>query len=341
MLHRPVTRSKIGLCALALGTVLAGCAGGGGLEVFSLLGSPFRTLSDAAGGGTVGDIPGSSSGSGGLGGSVGPIDPCDETQSRKFIRLSLRNLCDDNIHYFLVLIALIQSERYPEGAVCPDDVNLYTSFGYEEIPDGSQRSFGNHCIDGPALIYFHETGEFRAADGSLASGIEPSRGSGATFDRFFNSAGALVPVPNRILFHNPGSGAGFRLKIAPTPTDACNTVIGGVSNCGQDAFYYVDDNDNPIGSTAVGVGSAVRVPNEIQGTGCQCGASADPWAELAASNVTASNAACNEFLRGGTVAFAFIRDDTTPPFPQLVWRVTAFGSGGVAHDFDPRANVPP
>ena len=54
----------------------------------------------------------------------------------------------------------------------------------------------------------------------------------------------------------------------------------------------------------------------------------------------ATGANCNEFLRGGSINYAFVRDDVIPPFPQLVWRVTD-QSGSIAHEFDPRAGVGP
>ena len=335
-----------GLAVFALFTVCAmasmsGCTGGAGDA--GLLGSPFFVFSENAGGGLAAPPTGTTTMGGG--GSFGGddrtnLDPCDESQARKFVRISMRNLVpDDNIHYFLALIALVNSATHPDGAVCPDDIPIYTAFGYREIVEGATASFGNYCIRGPALLYFHENGEFRAGDGSLASGIEPSRGTGATFDQFFGSAGKLVPVPNQILFHNPGTGSGFQLKVAATPADAC-TTSAVLSNCGQDAFYYVDDNDLPGGSTALGVGSSRRVPAEIQGTGCECGLAADGFQVLAPSNATASNANCNEFLRGGTINYAFVRDDLTPPFPQLVWQVTD-GSASIAHEFDSRAGIQP
>lgn len=335
-------------CAGLVGAVLiavlavASMSGCGGSDGF--LGSAFVQLNPNAGGGTLGPVGTTTTGGdgGGLGGGDrSSVDPCEETQNRKFIRISMRNLVpDDNIHYFLALIALVNSDMHPDGAVCPDDIPIYTSFGYVEIAEGANRSFGNYCIEGPALLYFHENGEFRGGDGQLASGITPSRGTGATFDRFFNSAGALVPVPNQILFHNPGTGSGFELQISTTPSNACTTTVLFQNDCSQDAFYYVDDNDLPSGSTALGVGSSRRVPAEIQGTGCDCGLTASGFQVLAPSNTSATSANCNEFLRGGTINYAFVRDDLIPPFPQLVWRVADQG-GSIAHEFDPRAGVGP
>lgn len=319
---------------------LASIVGCGGGSDFYGAGSLFRFFANPALNPPAGPSSSGTSSGGQFGGSDrSSSDPCTEPQSRKFLRISMRNLAPDNIHYFLALIAHVNGARYPAGAVCPDDIALYTQFGYEEISEGDTRSFGNICIEGPALLYFHEEGEFRSASGDLAAGIEPSRGTGATFDRFFTSAGALVPVPNLILFHNPGTGPGFELKVAPTPGDPCNDSVS-FPDCLQDAFYYVGDFDLQIGTTALGVGSARRVPGEIQGTGCDCNSTGDPWQELAPSNATAASANCNEFLRGGTINYAFVRDDDTPPFPQLVWQVLDDGSS-LVHDFDPRANVAP
>lgn len=329
-----------GATLLGIGVQLLGCASGFGS--FGLLGSPFFIFDPNAGGQNTTNTPsGTQTGSSGtIGGAAGTTDPCDEQQARKFVRIAMRNLNEvDNIHYFLVLIAFINGDRYPTGAVCVDDIAIYRSFGYEEVLDGDEFPIGNTCVTGPALVYFHENGNYRAADGSLASGIEPSRGTGATFDNFFTSAGALVPIPDRILFQNPGTGDGFDLKVAFTPNNPCTESVG-VSQCGVDAFYYVDENDLPVGSTALGVGSSRRVPAEIQGTGCECRGSAEPFQVLAPSGTTASNAECNEFVRGGRIDYAFIRDDVTPPIPQLVWRVTD-ASGSVIHDFDSAANVSP
>jgi hypothetical protein len=44
------------------------------------------------------------------------------------------------------------------------------------------------------------------------------------------------------------------------------------------------------------------------------------------------------FFRGGRIDYVFLREDTDPPFPQLVWRVTD-SAGTRAQDFDPRANI--
>jgi hypothetical protein len=290
-----------------------------------------------------------SGGSGGFFDSGGRsnIDPCEETTSRKYIRISMRSLVTDSyVHYFLVLVAYVNGETYPNGAVCADDVKLYTDFGYTEIAAGAQQAFGNYCIRGPALLYFHKSGQFRsggsgAGNSSLGSALGPAQGTSATYDNFFTSSGARVPVPNQIIFHNPGSGEGAALKVNPNSVGPCDIVVGdfGVSDCAQDAFYYVDESDLMTGSTATGVGSGLRVPSEIQGTGCQCSGFEDPYQTLAPSGTSASAAHCSEFLRGGRIEYVFFREDTNPPFPQLIWRVTD-QNGATVHDFASNAPKP-
>lgn len=280
---------------------------------------------------------GVSGGSGGFDqGSGGVTNPCNEPNTRKFVTISMRNHAPfDHIHYFFAMVAFIDDGTGSRGAVCPEDVGIYTDFGYQLIPEGTNRSFGDYCIQGPALLYFHRNGAFRGP-GGLGSAIAPAQGNNPTFDQFFNSAGARVPVPNQILWHNPGVGEGLALQVAQLNPDPCNTTIisGGTSRCNQDAFYYVDENDLLSGTTALGAGSGRRVPSEIQGT--QCGAGVQNAASLlAATAVTSSTAASFNFVRGGRIEYAFVNENTNPPIPQLVWRVTDAG-GGVIHAFDPR-----
>ncbi len=329
--------------AAGLFATSASCGGGG---AFQLIGTPF----------TQSTYTGTTAGSTGVqsGGAIDTgstsSDPCSETNSRKFVRISMRNLSEDYVHYFLVMIAYVNGDTYPDGAVCEDDVQLYTSAGYIYVAEGVERTFGNYCIVGPALYYYHRNGQFRGAGtsgaSSLASAIAPAEGSSPTYDTYFTAAGASLPVPNQILFHNPGTGEGRTLKISennPNPCDTGGTTASYDDSCDQDAFYYVDEDDLLVGSTALGFGSGRRVPNEIQGTGCGCGISSDPWAELGnssldASDVRDSDALCNVFLRGGRIDFIFLRDDTDPPYPQLVWQVTD-SAGSRAHEFDSRADV--
>lgn len=278
----------------------------------------------------------------------GNVDPCSEPVARKFVRIAMRNLDGlDYIHYFVVMVAFIQTDT-TAGAVCAADVELYTDFGYTLVEEGQEVPFGNFCVPGPALIYYHADGQFRTGggtdDSSLGSAIAPAQGTSPTYDNFFGSAGRQVPVPDVIIFHNPGTGAGAALKVAANIPDPCNVgvIFDAPGPCQQDSFYYVDQNDRLAGSNRVGQGSAVRVPNEIQGTGCDCagtGGVALSAQQLAPSASRASNARCNEFFRGGLIDYAFLRNDTNPPMPQLVWRVTDSG-GTVAHNFDPRANIP-
>lgn len=330
------------LATVACGALWSlGC--GTGNPGTTLLGPPYMYTGTTA-------PPGGGSGTGDstffTTGSRGSVDPCSEPNARKFVRISMRNLSTDSyVHYFLVLVAYVNGAAYPDGAVCPDDIDLYASRGYQEIPEGSEEEFGNYCIEGPALIYFHEGGQFRSGGGAggsqLASAIAPAQGTNATFDTYFGSGGTAVPVPNQILFHNPGTGEGAALKISRNSIGPCDIVITdfGVSDCDQDAFYYVDDSDLITGSVALGVGSGRRVPSEIQGTGCECTGFQDPYQVLAPSGTAASSARCNEFMRGGLIEYVFVREDTTPPFPQLLWRVTD-QSGARVHDFDPQADIP-
>mgnify|MGYP000119239865 CR=1 FL=1 len=318
-----------------------GCGGSG--TAFTHLFYPFPVV---GGDGTTG--PGSTgrqSGTPGGSQQVGFLDPCSEPQTRKFVRITMRNQSEDYIHYFLVMIAYVNGEEYPDGAVCETDVPLYTAFGYTLVPRGSEQAFGNVCVRGPALLYFHRAGQFRTAGGvvgaSLGSAIGPAQGATPTYDNFFSSAGALVPVPNLILFHNPGTTSeGRTLRVSfsnPTPCDETAVSLADPA-CEQDAFYYVDESDRQTGSAVLGAGSGRRVPAEIQGTGCECRGIQQPYQVLAPSARTALSAACDEFFRGGRIDYVFVRTDTDPPFPQLVWRVTD-ASGARAHDFHPRANV--
>lgn len=336
----------IALVAASTSLAVIGCGGWGFDTTYPLFNTtPFQTVSGAGDDGT-GTGTGGSSGFFDGGAAGGAANPCDETLSRKFVRISMRNLSEDFIHYFLILIAFENGETYPNGAVCADDAALYTSFGYQRVNAGTTAAVGNYCIEGPAFVYFHRAGQFRTAGTgaatSLASAIAPARGTNATFDGFFTSSGAQVPVPNVILFHNPGTGDGAQLSTRrfPNPCDR-NVVTPVLDDCVLDAWYYVDQDDQFAGSNALGSGSGRRVPTEIQGTSCECGAIGAGFpagATLAAPGTRSANIPCNGFARGGRIEYAFIRDDSTPPFPQLVWRVTDSG-GGQIHNFDPRSGV--
>ncbi|MBW7906533.1 MAG: hypothetical protein LC135_16140 [Phycisphaerae bacterium] len=320
--------------------IALGCIGGfNGTSAF--LGLPFPNIvgSEPNSGGS-----GGSGGGGGFfgGGSQGAVAPCEEALKRKFVTLTLRNQSrDDYIHYFMLLIAFVDTDTQ-SGAVCSDDIPIYTNFGYTQIPEGGFVEFGNFCVVGPALIYFHQGGRFREVGGELASAIGPAQGTSGTFDNRFGSNGLQVPVPNLIAFHNPGTTPeSLNLRVSRPLPDPCfaTDIGGGVSPpCQQDGFYYVDENDNFIGSSQLGTGSGRRVPSEFQGTGCQCLGFSQGYWTLAPSGTTAANAQCNQFLRGGRIEFVFIRDDRDPPIPQLVWRVTD-DSGSLVHDFDARTGV--
>ena len=352
LLRRPVL--IVALAGMIGVLFVSGCGSGG--STWEYLGSPFYY---APTGGPSG--PGSTGQSRGdllSQGDRTPVDPCTETQSRLFVRVSMRNLTSDYIHYLFVAIAFVDVDEtdesvgipffddaaFPNGAVCPDDIPLYTQFGYFEIPPGTWAEFGDYCVGGPALIYFHRNGQFRLSTGSggtgLGSAIAPAQGTSPTYDGFFTSAGAQIPVPDIIIFHNPGGGEGAHLKISRQNTAPCDLVTSpGDPNCLRDAFYYVDDQDLMAGSTALGQGSGRRVPAEIQETGCQCKGISRAYQVLAPSRVTTRGAECNEFLRGGRIEYVFLRQDENPPFPQLVWKVMD-SAGGTVHEFDSRAGLP-
>lgn len=326
-----------------------GCSGTGG--AFEFFGTPFRQFNPTGTGTTVPGTSGRQTGTSLVGGNRTFTDPCTESQRRKFVTISMRNQSPDYVHYFMVLIAYVNSETYPQGGVCPDDISLYTQFGYSLVPEGVNTEFGHFCIVGPALLYFHERGQFRSTGGtgatSLASAIAPASGATPTYDNTFGSAGMMVPVPDRILFHNPGTTAeGALLKVSDSADNPCDNVLvtNADDDCRQDAWYYVDDSDRRVGSAQAGIpGAGVRTPSEIQGTGCQCGAlvlqgDTPAYQVLAPSSAGAADAECNEFFRGGRINYVFVRDDVEPPYPQLLWQVT--DSNGVqAHGFDSRANV--
>ncbi len=334
---RPVGCAAI---AVTLSSVwLSGCGTASG-SPFSLFGSPLFTNRGSTGSTDGGG--GTDDGGGFFGGGAGgAVDPCDEPLQRKFVEISMRNLAPrDHVHYFLAMIALVNGTVYPDGGVCPDDIPIYTNFGYTEIPEGEAQQFGTFCIVGPALLYFHESGRFRSSGNQIASAIPPAQGTSATFDRRFTSAGLSVPIPDLIVFHNPGTGDGQNLLVSSAATDPCALLtVPGDPECSQDAFYYTDQNDLRAGSATLGAGSGRRVPSEIQGTACECLGFQDATQSLAASGTRAANARCNEFLRGGRIEYVFVRDDRNPPIPQLVWRVTD-AAGSLVHEFDPRVDIP-
>ncbi|MFH1745429.1 MAG: hypothetical protein ABIG44_00125 [Planctomycetota bacterium] len=355
--HSPSLPAAIITLVGSFGLLLLPCCSSGG-SGWDIISTPFAYQPLTTG--PTGPSSTGQSSSGGIGQSDRtPVDPCNEAQTRKFVTVSMRNLCDDYVHYFFIAVAFVDVDEtdpnvslpffenvaFPNGAVCPNDVSLYTQFGYIEIRAGEAAAFGDYCVGGPALIYFHRSGQFRRSAsggaGGLGSAIAPAQGSSPTYDEFFTSAGAQIPVPNLILFHNPGTSDGYSLKIS-TPTVApCDFLTNvGTQVCLRDAWYYVSEDDIMTGSTALGVGSGRRVPAEIQGTGCECTGLAEAWQILAPSRVTALGANCNEFLRGGRISYAFLREDDTPSFPQLLWRVKD-ASGAQVHDFDTRAGVIP
>lgn len=341
------------LLAATTGLALLGC--GGGASLFNLYGGLFDEVGGASGssGATVGiGSGGSGISSGGSGNDRTPVNPCNLNESSKYVRISMRNQNElDYIHYFVIFVAYVyeanvgdsEGVRGVYGAVCPDDKQLYRSNGYElEVADGEDLVIGNYCIEGPAMVQFYENGRFRRTSGSgneLASAIAPASGSVPTYDLDFSTVGARIPVPNIILWHNPGTGEGAALKFSENARDACRDPNDASADpdCFQDAFYYVNENDQPSGSPILGSNSYRRVPSEIQGTLCRSGLSRASQ-NLAPANITGEFARDYEFFRGGRIDYVFIRQDLEPPIPQLLWKVTD-SRGGVAHTFDPRADI--
>lgn len=300
--------------------------------------SPSTQSSTPIGGGGGGGV--GVPGAGGLGAFAG-VDACSQSEADKFIRITLRNdIPNDFVHYFLIFVAFID-DGTGSGAVCADDIALYRANGYNiEVTAGDFLEFGNFCIEGPAMIRFHESGRFRNTSGTgLASAIAPAQGSISSFDTFFSSAGAQIPIPDEILWHNPGSGEGAALKVSVNDISPCGAVFTTFTpECEQDAFYYVTDDDIPSGGRTLGAGSFRRTPNEIQGTGCFAIGTNNPAQQLAFPGTPAEAAAENQFLRGGSITYVFIRDDQDPPIPQLVWEVRG-PSGALVHSFDVRSGV--
>ena len=332
----------VALIGLAGAVASTGCGGGGG-GAFQYLGTPFNTTRPSSTGTQAPGVSSRTTGGSLAGGGRTSVDPCLEPRERKFLRISMRNMSSSYVQYFLVLVARVQSTTWPDGGVCPEDVPTYQSAGYSLVPEGGVREFGNYCLQGPLLIYFHKSGQFRDS-GGLAAAIAPAQGTSPTYDRFFGAAGQQMPVPEAILFHNPGTTVESQaLKFSRSLRSPCSNTSGEVADpvCAQDSWYYVDETGQRDGSRPSQQsrsGSYVRFPSEIQGTGCECGLGNDAAANLAPSGTTAAEAECTEFFRNGRIDFVFIRDDTEPPYPQLLWRVTD-ANGTRAHDFDARANI--
>jgi hypothetical protein len=355
-------RGGLMVLGLALGSAVllsgTGCLSGG--SGWDVVGNPFPYFGSGAA--ATGPTQTGTTAGGQLGQDTRSYtDPCSEPQPRKYVRISMRNYADiDYIHYFFVAIAFVavdgtdpdaiiptfDGEEFPNGAVCPNDISLYVANGYESITAGRERAFGDYCIGGPALVYFHRNGQFRTATGTgsagLGSAIAPAQGTLPTYDSFFDSVGALLPAPDLIVFHNPGVGEGAPLKISvsrDSPCDPAVVTLRAAPPCQRDSFYYVAEDGFMAGVRTLGSGSGRRVPDEIQGTGCECNPLSGAYQILAPSGATATTARCDEFLRGGRITYTFIRDDQTPAFPQLLWRVTD-ATGSIAHDYDSRATLP-
>ena len=182
--RRRTGRRAAALAALAAAgwLPLLGCGSGG--SAWDIIGSAFSYSSGGStdtGPTTTGRTGGSTFGQA----DRTPVDPCTESLARKFITISMRNYCTDYIHYFFVAIAFVDvdetaegvvipsfdSTQFPDGAVCPDDVSLYLQNGYQQIRAGEQLEFGDYCLTGPALYYYHRGGRFRISAGSGSTGL--------------------------------------------------------------------------------------------------------------------------------------------------------------------------
>ena len=235
------TAAEFALLAAAAAFV-GGCAGGSGIA--SMFGTPFPyntnvpTPTPTAGGSGTGSP---ASGSGADRGE-NELDPCTLKDADKFIRISMRNLApNDYIHYFLVMIAFVDGEP-TSGAACKDDIDLYKSFGYQQLT--ANQEFGGFCLPAGALVYFHDAGRFRTGGGKLGAAIAPAQGTAPTYDEFFTASGALVAIPDIIAFHNPGTGDGAKLQVSRNPGHPCDSgFLDTETICSQDAFYYVDARD--------------------------------------------------------------------------------------------------
>ena len=342
------TTVRVTLLGIAGLFVLNGCGSGG--TGWDYLGSPFYYAPTSSG--TSGPSSTGQTTAGQLSqNDRTPVDPCTEPLASKYITISMRNLSSEYIHYFFVAIAFVDvdesddnaivptfdSNPFPNGAVCPEDIPLYRQNGYIEIGSGAFVEFGDYCITGPALYYYHKNGSFRTSAGTgttgLGSAIAPAQGTIPTYDNFFGSGGARLPIPDIILFHNPGG----TLKISRSVVEPCSLLsVVGDPICERDSFYYVSEDDVIAGSRDLGLGSGRRVPNNVQGAGCECLGVSQPYQLLAPSRLPAIGLNCSEFMRGGRIDYLFVQVNETPLPPQLLWRVTdAFGS--LVHDFDARS----
>ena len=116
--------ARLGLmaaCAASLAviglTAIGGCTAGAASVLYSPLFTTFIGSDN-----TVADTTGDSSFFNS--GSRVNVDPCS-SQTPASSYASMRNLASgDYVHYFLVLVAFVNGDTYPTGAVCPDDVDL-------------------------------------------------------------------------------------------------------------------------------------------------------------------------------------------------------------------------
>jgi len=265
------------LAMLVAVALTVGC----GSNPYLAAGITIQPGSSGPGGGTGGEDPGGGGGQGGL---------------NQFITISMRNTTLTTVHYYLHFFAFLG----PGATVSDDNLDLYESFGY--IRTGSNTfSFGSVTVTAPAgeevLWYWHERGSFPE------SSIAPQVGGIDRYDAFFDQLGALVPVPDIILFYQ-GSPAGSQCSLFSYRT----TDVTGMFTL--EAFD----------------------PTQVQGTGCNCRSLSDPFQRLAAATVSTTGAQCNEYLRGSNILYDFRDPDPAGVAPErLLWEVSL--AGDVYQDF--------
>lgn len=238
---------------------------------------------------------------GGGSGSTGGSDPGGgggASGLSKTVSMTLRNTTQEFIHYYLHFIAFAG----PGATVAPEDESEYLNFGY--LDTGSDSfTFGSITVTAPdpgqrVLWYFHELGSFPQSAISPAVSVTVN-------DSFFDELGALVPVPDYILFYNGEFVADLCLLKSYRSTD----VSGNFSL----AFFG---------------------PEQIQDTGCNVNCLApdiDPFHRLAPLTRPPDQAFCNEYFRGSRIIYEFRNQDPDGAPERLVWQVSL--SGTQIHDF--------
>ena len=280
MHNRLITFAKLSVLAVVGIGVALGCVGG----------NPYLAASATTPAGTG---TGGAGGTGG-GGGTDPGGGGGGSSATDFIQISMRNTTLERIHYYLHFIAFAG----PGGTVPADREVDYLNFGY--IDTGSNIfTLGSLVIQAPSedlrvLWYFHELGAFPDSSVGQAASLG---GVGPTYDTYFDQIGAIVPVPDRILFYN-----------GDFETDLC-------------ALRSFRRTDSAGSFTLEWFG-----PDLIQGTGCNCRALVSPFQVLAPSIRSPNAPFCDEYFRGASILYEF-REVTDPTVPdRLVWQVDLGGT---------------